>query len=501
MKDMKHLLTTLSAMLIAASASFAQTSWLDHAADSYAGGSGTQADPYLIATPEQLAKLAADTYGSAASVMEQKENYTIYEAFEGVYFRLTADIDLSGHEWQGIGGYMELPVEDENVDPDYDEYRFMGVIDGDGKKITNMEGLYGFVGSTGLYAEVRNVTVESGEITAYGAITMAGGIVGANRGLVENCVNKANVTAFFFYPGGVVGSNETGEDGSPSGIVRKCINLGRVSSRPDIGNGAYSGGICGTNTSIIELCANYGDVSATTMGSAGIACMVDAGVVRNCYNRGSITCDAEQAGGIAAAVMGRSGEAEVYACYNAGEVYCPLGAASCVVAAMNINQSSIALHHLYNDAQACPGLYVVGMNVDSDVDEATTIDIEPAMMKSQAFVNILNKAGETDEWIVDETVNDGYPTFASFRDFLAESGVGLAEQVAGDALSDISVYAIDGHIVVTGAEEAEITVYGTAGTVLARGSREAVSAMTFDGGIYVVSVRSGSEVRNVKVAI
>ena len=34
--------------------------WTDHAAAAFAGGSGTAEDPYQIATPQQMAKLAAD---------------------------------------------------------------------------------------------------------------------------------------------------------------------------------------------------------------------------------------------------------------------------------------------------------------------------------------------------------------------------------------------------------------------------------------------------------
>ena len=34
--------------------------WTDHAADSFAGGDGTEGDPYQIAAAEQLAKLSKD---------------------------------------------------------------------------------------------------------------------------------------------------------------------------------------------------------------------------------------------------------------------------------------------------------------------------------------------------------------------------------------------------------------------------------------------------------
>ena len=57
--------------------------WTDLAADSFAGGSGTKADPYQIGMPEQLAKLAKDVNGG--------------ETYAGKYFKLTADLDLSAH--------------------------------------------------------------------------------------------------------------------------------------------------------------------------------------------------------------------------------------------------------------------------------------------------------------------------------------------------------------------------------------------------------------------
>ena len=74
---------------------------LDQAAESYAGGTGTEADPYQIATVEQFIKLCKDTYDS-----ESKG-----EVFcEGVYFKQTADIDLSAAYSNalriGLGGFF-----------------------------------------------------------------------------------------------------------------------------------------------------------------------------------------------------------------------------------------------------------------------------------------------------------------------------------------------------------------------------------------------------------
>ena len=62
--------------------------WNSYYASSYAGGSGTSSSPYLISTPEQLARMSYRTNLG-------------YET--GSYFKLTTDIDISAHYWTPIG--------------------------------------------------------------------------------------------------------------------------------------------------------------------------------------------------------------------------------------------------------------------------------------------------------------------------------------------------------------------------------------------------------------
>ena len=69
-----------------------QDRWTDYAAASFDGGSGTKADPYKIATAEQLALLAKEVNSGVVG-----------KTHEGEFFILTADIDLSGHVWTPIG--------------------------------------------------------------------------------------------------------------------------------------------------------------------------------------------------------------------------------------------------------------------------------------------------------------------------------------------------------------------------------------------------------------
>ena len=88
------LLTVCMVFCMAPTAVFAagnvpDTAWTDYAAADFAGGTGTEADPYQIATAEQLAKLSKD--------VSEGNNY------QGTFFELTENIDLSSHRWIPIG--------------------------------------------------------------------------------------------------------------------------------------------------------------------------------------------------------------------------------------------------------------------------------------------------------------------------------------------------------------------------------------------------------------
>lgn len=92
---------------------------IDIYADSYAGGDGSKTNPYEIATAKQLAKLARDV-----------NNGNTPQVFLGKYFKLTADIDLSGGIWMPIGKYYNYGNSNNRL--------FFGKFDGNGHVIKNM---------------------------------------------------------------------------------------------------------------------------------------------------------------------------------------------------------------------------------------------------------------------------------------------------------------------------------------------------------------------------
>ncbi len=106
MKRMTRMLSMLLAMLtvvgcfavtatvtVSAAGAAPNTWWSDYAADDFAGGDGlTPETAFEIATAEQMAYFASYLEGGALNGKTSK-----------TYFKLTADIDMSAHQWNPIG--------------------------------------------------------------------------------------------------------------------------------------------------------------------------------------------------------------------------------------------------------------------------------------------------------------------------------------------------------------------------------------------------------------
>lgn len=241
-------------------------------------GEGTSANPYEIAT--------ADDLRAFASLVNGTDNKT---AQPNAWAVLAADIDLnpgasydpttdqwtdkdgsaveegSLNEWTPIGSFNNT---------------FTGTFDGNEKTISGLyinstdrnetTGLFGYVGSGG---KVTRLTVE-------GAVTVSadvGGVVGNNKGTVSDCINKVKVTASgnSALIGGVVGINN-------GGTVSGCTNTGTVTAT---GSNAVAGGVMGVNLNTVNSCYNTGAVTGTTAGGVVGANSYGStsGTVNGCY--------------------------------------------------------------------------------------------------------------------------------------------------------------------------------------------------------------------------
>ena len=161
----------------------------------FAGGAGTEDDPWQIATAEQLMALSATVNDGSA------------QGYPGQYFALTEDIDLKGVEWQPIG-HMDLE--------DMSNYNcmFFGTFDGQGHTISNVTFSSDYpvcgVGVIGMnLGEVKNLTVENVQIHCTDTYSMAiGGIVGYNMGAVHDVIlTGTNDIAGVNATGGICGGS------------------------------------------------------------------------------------------------------------------------------------------------------------------------------------------------------------------------------------------------------------------------------------------------------
>lgn len=436
--------------------------WIDKAAGEYAGGSGTEADPYLIESAEQLAKLAKDVAGEVST--------------KGLYFQMNKDIDLAGNTWHPIG-YRAYPTSGK-ASPGFE-----GSFDGKGFTINNIEveqipdiistGLFGFTTET---AEIRNVIIGSGSISNE---MIAAAIVGFNGGLIEGCVNRADVQCSTMYCGGIAGSNSA--TGTFNGVIRKCVNYGEITAGTG-NNGLGAGGISASNSNLIEECANYGAVTAKTVSAGGVTGVFERGTIMNCYNRGSVTSP-EQTGGIAGSVYGREGDCEILSSYSAASVKGVQVIGGVWGGAIYENTNAFKASAVFYDTDLFGG--EIGGNTDvftfefDDVSEGKTTD----NMQTEDFVELLN-SGTPDNrvWYIDtENQNSGYPILGEHRptgiDTAATNGNGISISMNGN------------NIVVDGCGAAEqVAVYSTAGMEMYKGTVGGLSKANLASGMYIVSV-------------
>ena len=219
--------------------------WNGTVGNSYAGGTGSKEDPYLIENGEQLAYLA-----------EQVNNG---EKYTGKYFKIIKSINLGGANWIPIGGIIE-----ENITglEDIENY-FDGELDGQDNIIANLRitqneqrpiRLIGMLGENGT---VKNIKITSGNVTGEVYI---GAIVGMSKGTIENCINNAKIESKGTYIGGIVGF-------AISGNITNCVNEGNIIEKGEEGKAV--GGIVGQKTveGIIENSYYYTESTIKGIGS------------------------------------------------------------------------------------------------------------------------------------------------------------------------------------------------------------------------------------------
>ena len=340
-------------------------------------GSGTSAEPYLIASKEDLEELATIVDGG--------------DSFEGKFFKLTSDI--SGVT--NVIGKMNTGC-------------FKGNFDGNDKTVTlnvdatdtdNCNGLFSYNEGT-----IKNLNIDGTANCTNGEFPRAGSICGVNgqNGVIENCHNNASVfagknDAFTSYAGGICAAN--------FGIILNCSNTGNVKAT---GNQINLGGICGDNSG-----ANEDEI----------------GKVNNSYNFGNISIEGNNfssvnIGGISATY----GQGEFVNCYSCGTIDNGFNASNKYIGGLIGYGENVTVYNCFYDNSktekglgkdeeivGCTGLKTEQMKVAS----GATYTGAGSELDGKALVDLLNSykgtgAGYPENWFTWEIKNDGeYPTFGA----------------------------------------------------------------------------------------
>ena len=233
-------------------------------------GSGTADDPYIIASGADLNYLS---------------NLPSGQYCRG-YYKLMADIDMGGHEFSPI-------------------YHLVGIFDGNGHKITNLQitgsgvyyGLFKEAGySTGTV--IKNLTLDA-SLTYTNTTT--GGVLGLlvsyaeNNLSIENCYVTGTINAGTYMQmcvGGLVGRIKDAKT-----TISQCY--AGVTFTGGASNSTFGGLVGSCEGGIIENCYAIPNMSGVTAGSRGGITSSTRGTIRNCYAAGAAFSGAGIAGNAA----------------------------------------------------------------------------------------------------------------------------------------------------------------------------------------------------------
>ena len=250
----------------------------------FSGGKGTATNPYLIANSADLVKLAEVTK-------------VVGSAFVDKYYKLTADIDMTGIDFEGI-----CANETEGIDGrDGTKPQFKGKIDGDYHIISNMtvDKSDNWNGSTGgIYSALICWANEGAEVKNLGLVNVstkgysgAGGIIGRTLGAakIENCfVRGIDLNSEKSNGNGALICEDNGSTIKNSYTT---VISGNTPYTGAVGHGTHGGsenvytlvtglGVTGTNVLRIETSTTADAVSAF-VAAAGGAFVEDTGNINN----------------------------------------------------------------------------------------------------------------------------------------------------------------------------------------------------------------------------
>ena len=397
--------------------------WANFAASGYAGGDGSDGNPYRISTAGQLAFLAKEVNSGT--------NYY------GQSFLLTADLDLSAYQWTPIGASTD--------------FYFMGNFDGGGHTVSgltigtssnpaafNRAGLFGLYD----YGSLTNLTLENASVYSTSPCSAAGSLVGICEGMLKNCRASGQVTGLGVSTGGLVGMLYSTMDG-----CRSSVSVSGDKNRV--------GGIVGINYGTVQNCSVTGSVSgginnsdnSEQANSVGGIAGRNENTIANCYFTGAISLKGSAnyyfnyVGGIAGensqSLSGSS--VGIFNCYSAaGSVaVSPLACYGGIVCFQN--NSTESGNFWRSDTSSGTVNFSNSYNHSTPASDGIRISEE---MKQTSFASAMNinVSGnyEWARWVADSgNVNGGYPVLSPLNDdtglgALSVDGISLTPSFSAD---------------------------------------------------------------------
>ena len=479
--------------------------WDGSVAESFAGGTGTEEDPYQIANGAQLAYLA------------QFVNSDSNNDCAGECFVLTADIDLANNDWTPIGNSFADVLFD---GPDY--RLFAGNLDGKGHTISNISigtestplesDVFGLFGAT--EGKISNLNLHTvsihgiAKVASIGAVVgFAGGLVGSSGGSIENChvtgltmdmSAPSNVYAAAYWVGGLVGAL----DGTQ--LINECSVSGGITEKA--GKGSIGGliGELGKAAKITYSRSNVTvNVKADSSGGADVGGFIGKGngktdaetVIRNCYATGNVTGGA-YTGGFAGGLWGLN----IKNCYASGNV------SQAAVAMASFVGTDASDPNYYGSITNCfttgivtgssPSLYAFAMQDATERSEITNCYFavenlgiknqnESATekpqdeMKNEAFAAALNGSDDSNGW---SFVNGQILCGAEPADYSAVEAAKAAIPTVLTVYTDESVAALN--TAVDGVVKGKAFVSQANVDAMAQAIKDAIAALQYKGADY-----------------
>ena len=356
-------------------------------------GEGTESDPYLIYSADNLIALSHISLGIGTDadyeVFGLTNTQANYNALMHASYKLEQDITLcTADKFYGIGGIVynaetrktswnyfygtfdgsnktiTLDIDttayissEGNGDDDYSINGHMPLTyDAEGKVVVTHTEIIGGIFNYAQACTIRNVHTE-GRVVLATKKSFAGVIAGivstSNKPvLIENCVNDASITVGATFnvstASGIIGySNST----NPI-TIKNCVNNGDVLAGAKLtikdgvttacqGN-SLAAGICGNASaasSVFMDCTNNGNITGTRQTDfagrntrvAGIAAILsNEAEFTNCANTGDITADSFSADAAAGIAVSIAKTKAFTNCTNSGAVYAKTGTAGAI---------------------------------------------------------------------------------------------------------------------------------------------------------------------------